>query len=193
MDNSLSLIVPVHNAENSLGRQIARLLDVLPELTQRFEVLVVDDASTDQTADVAAEIAREYPQVRFIAQSRRLGLSAAARKGSERATGQVVMLLDEIAGLSAGELRRLWNERRESAMVEARNLASPRPFEGPLLDRLSAWGQALKADGNAASHTAESAFSLPELERTDASHQADKKAKPVRSFLRHLRELTLGE
>lgn len=194
MHNSLSLIVPVHNAENSLGQQVARLLEVLPELTQRFEVLIVDDASTDHTADVAAEISREYPQVKLVSQRRRMGLAAAAKRGSEKATGEVVLVHNEIKGLSSAELRELWNERRDATLRQSRETRAPGAFEEPLINRLSAWGQALHDRPQpAAKRNTELRFSIADLGRTDASHEKTVKAKPVRSFLRHLRELTLGE
>ena len=193
MQKSLSLIVPVHNAENSLSRQVARLLDLLPDLTQRFELVIVDDASTDNTADVATEISREYPQVRVVVQSRQLGLTAAAAKGTQHASGEVVLLLDEIANLGSAELRQLWNERRHSAVCQARATPVSGPFEEPLLTRLSAWGQAMQSTNRAPGPAAEPRFSIPDIGRADASHEPPKKVKPVRSFLKHLRELTLGE
>ena len=52
MSESLSVIVPVHNAQNDLAGQVADLLEVLPELTCDFEVLIVDDHSTDSTEEV---------------------------------------------------------------------------------------------------------------------------------------------
>jgi len=193
LHNSLSLIVPVHNAENSLGQQISRLLDLLPELTQRFEVLIVDDASTDQTADVAVEISREYPQVKLLSQRRRMGLAAAAKQGSEKATGEVVLVHNEIKGLTSAELRKLWNERRQSAIRQGRENRTPGVFEEPLMNRLSAWGQGLKDQTQPAKQPADLRFSIADLGRADTSHEKNVKAKPVRSFLRHLRELTLGE
>lgn len=193
MDHSLSLIIPVHNAERSLGQQIARLLDLLPELTQRFELVIVDDASTDHTADVATELSREYPQIRVVTQNRRLGLTAAAQRGKQRATGEVVLTQEEIGGLGSAELRKLWIQRRDETLRTARLIPQRSAFEAPLLDRLSSWGQAIQAPEPAHEPDPGLRFSIPDLGRADASHAASAKAKPVRSFLRHLRELTLGE
>ena len=50
---SLSVVVPVHNAERNLTQRIGRLLEVLPDLVAKFEVLIVDDGSADQTMEVA--------------------------------------------------------------------------------------------------------------------------------------------
>lgn len=198
MDNSLSIVVPVRNAESTLSQQVTRLLDVVSELTSRFELLIVDDASTDHTADVANELAREYPQIRVVVQSRRLGLMAAARAGLKRATGSVALVQEEIAGLSASELRQLWNRRRNEALFTDRTASEASVFEGPLMDRLTAWGQQLKSlerrpTSDVTVPLAGARISHIELSRADESHEFNRKAKPVRSFLRHLRELALGE
>ena len=60
---SLSIVLPVHNAEKTLAVKVAQLLDILPDLTTSFEILVINDGSTDHTDEVAYEIAREYPHL----------------------------------------------------------------------------------------------------------------------------------
>ncbi|MGC4006453.1 MAG: glycosyltransferase [Pirellulales bacterium] len=64
MKPSLSLILPVHNAQRTLAADIGRLLDVLPDLARKFEILVVDRGSSDQTLEVAQDLAMEFPQIR---------------------------------------------------------------------------------------------------------------------------------
>jgi glycosyltransferase involved in cell wall biosynthesis len=63
---SLSVLLPVHNVQSSLTRSVHEILDVLAELTGRFELVIVDEGSTDGTWDVARELAQLYPQIRLL-------------------------------------------------------------------------------------------------------------------------------
>jgi glycosyltransferase involved in cell wall biosynthesis len=97
----LSIVVPVRNAEAALTGQVERLLEVLPELTPRFEILVIDDGSTDHTADVARELACRYPQLRLVRHTQPRGAAATIHTGLCWAKGQTVFVQDDPAALSA--------------------------------------------------------------------------------------------
>ena len=144
MNDSLSIIVPVRNAEAALNRQVHRLLELLPELTHEFEIIVVDDDSTDHTADVARELAREYPQVRVIGHSGARGRDAAIKTGLFGARGQTVLVQEDVADISPTDLRRLWSLRHVEQLAMARTQRRPGVFDAALLERLSTWGQALR-------------------------------------------------
>lgn len=150
MDQSLSIVLPVHNAEETLAEQVCHLLDILPELTRDFEVLIIDDGSTDHTEEVAAHLAIEFPQVRSARHRCRKGISAAVQTGLERTTGDIVFVQDNHTPLSPGDLRRLWDMRGDDELVMARAQPHPRPLDSGLIGRLMAWGKALKTPPSAA-------------------------------------------
>ena len=137
MDQSLSVILPVHNAETTLARQIHELLEVLPELTSRFEVLIVDDGSTDHTEEVAYDLAREFPQLQVARHAQRRGAVGAVETGLEHASGDILLVSDEQTPLSSGELRRLWGTQESGELVKA----------GPLGRRGSRDGSSDRAAG----------------------------------------------
>lgn len=66
MIQSLSIVLPVLNAERALSRWVAEGIGVAADLTNRFELLVLDEGSDDDTFEAAAELARTYPQVQAI-------------------------------------------------------------------------------------------------------------------------------
>jgi glycosyltransferase involved in cell wall biosynthesis len=108
LERSLSVLLPVHNVQSTLGATVERFLEILPELTRRFEVVIADDGSTDATIEVADELATWYPQVIAVHHAARRGRSEAIRTALERSTGDVLLLGDAESNVRPGDLRRLW-------------------------------------------------------------------------------------
>jgi cellulose synthase/poly-beta-1,6-N-acetylglucosamine synthase-like glycosyltransferase len=100
VQRSLSVLVPVKNAQSTLNDAVHEILDVMADSGDRFEVLIIDDGSTDATSEVAHELTRHYPQIRLIRHGRPRGREAAVRTGLERSQGQVVMLHNDGSGFS---------------------------------------------------------------------------------------------
>jgi len=119
---SLSLLLPVCNAQKGLETQVERVLDVLPELSDRFDVVIIDDASTDETHEVAADLARRYPQVEVVRHPVRRGVEQAIQTGRGRSTADVVMVHASDEPLDAAKLATLWST--SSAKVDRRDRAA---------------------------------------------------------------------
>ena len=119
MKPSLSLLIPVHNAQTHLQASVQHLLEVLPELTGRFEVLVVDDGSTDATAELAHELARDYPQIKVARQTTNLGWAATVASHANRAIGDFLMIHCGGA-IVADEVVSLWRLRHNIKGVTLR-------------------------------------------------------------------------
>lgn len=66
MIGPLSIVLPVWNAERELSRLVTQSIATAAELTSRFEVLVLDEGSSDDTFELAGELARHYPQVKAL-------------------------------------------------------------------------------------------------------------------------------
>jgi glycosyltransferase involved in cell wall biosynthesis len=107
---SLSILVPVHNAQAQLHGCVQRLLDVLPELNGRFEVLIVDDGSTDATCEVGYELARDYPQVKVSRHATSVGWAATVAKHANNATSEFLMIHCGGA-IEADDIISLWRWR----------------------------------------------------------------------------------
>ncbi len=144
MEASISVVIPVRNAQARLASEIPELLEVLGEMTSRFEVILVDDASEDRTEEAAYEISRRYPQVRSVAHRRPQGVEAAGRTGLSLATGDIVFVHEEYGPLNHIELLRLWDHRHDPELAMARLEPDPAPLSTEMLRRLSAWGATLK-------------------------------------------------
>lgn len=212
LNPSLSIIIPVYNAEATLARQIGQLLDVLPDLTARFEILVVDDGSTDHTGDIAHELRQQYPQLKIARHAWQRGMAAAVQTGMARSCGDIVFVQEEQTEISTADIRRLWEMRHDEKLIMARAQSEARPASG-LMDRLTRWAAALQQSAGRnsmgiqmirrqaieelrRSPAPEEELSITELPhtqiaRSDGSHAGKTQRAP--GFMRKLRDLAAGE
>ncbi|HEV3080254.1 MAG TPA: glycosyltransferase family 2 protein [Gemmataceae bacterium] len=89
-----SLVVPVLNEEEVIGDTYRTLNQTLEDLGMPFEVLVVDNASTDRTPAIMAAICGNDPRWRFIRLSRNFGYQNSCTAGMLSARGDAIMLID---------------------------------------------------------------------------------------------------
>ena len=91
---ALSLVIPAFNEGLGIGRAVAEAVAALARFTHSFEVLVVDDGSTDDTATVVVELARENGRVRLLKHEENRGYGAALRTGFEAARYDYIAFTD---------------------------------------------------------------------------------------------------
>jgi dolichol-phosphate mannosyltransferase len=84
-----SIVVPTYNESDNLPKLIPRLCAA----AQDIEIVVVDDASTDGTAEVARKLAEKYP-VRVVERKGERGLSTAVLRGIQEARGEICVVMD---------------------------------------------------------------------------------------------------
>lgn len=118
MSNSaLSIILPVYNAEGRLRTRIVQWTEILAELTPRFEIVIIDDGSIDDTLSVARELSCCFPQVQFAHHSMRHGKMVAVQTGLQRTNGEIVMICEDLDRLSPQQVRQLWELRNDPQLV----------------------------------------------------------------------------
>ncbi|MDT4897911.1 MAG: hypothetical protein QOH25_2988 [Acidobacteriota bacterium] len=93
-NRSITVFFPAFNDEGSIGALVNDALDILPRLTDDFEVLIINDGSTDSTLDVLADFARKSPHVRIISHERNQGYGAALRTGFSQASKELIFYTD---------------------------------------------------------------------------------------------------
>ena len=103
---SISLFFPAWNEEDYVERAVGRALAVLPRLTDDFEIIVVNDASTDRTRELAEALAARHPQVRVVSHEVNLKLGGAMRTGFGASTKDVVIYSDMDLPFDLNELER---------------------------------------------------------------------------------------
>lgn len=93
-DHGISVFFPAFNDAGSIEDLVGTALEILPTLTNDYEVIVVNDGSTDSTAAVLEQLSRSEPQVRIIHHERNLGYGAAIRTGFRHARKDLVFYTD---------------------------------------------------------------------------------------------------
>jgi glycosyltransferase involved in cell wall biosynthesis len=124
LETSLTVLLPVYNAVDRLVDQVERLLEVLPELSNRFEIVIIDDGSTDDTPEIAVEMATSFPQVSMVRHPVQLGLEESIQTGLDVSRGEVVIVGDEHHGILSDDLEKLWKNHSASDYVLTHNAAS---------------------------------------------------------------------
>lgn len=146
MSPECSVVIPLWNQEAALPTLHLRLVATLRRLALPYEIIYVDDGSTDDTPSIIRDLHRHDPAVKGIFLSRRFGARAALCAGIEAAAGRAVVTLDadlEDPPELIAQLMEKWQEgnqvvavrRRDRGWTGLRNL--PARLVGRLLDRLA--------------------------------------------------------
>lgn len=89
----LSVVIPAHNEAGSIGSTLEGVASTLASASVPFEVVVVDDASTDGTAVAVAQVTKRWPQVRCVRSHYPGGFGYAVRAGLDVYTGDAVAIV----------------------------------------------------------------------------------------------------
>ena len=105
---SLSVFFPAYNDAPSLPKLLAKTFEVLELHVADYEVIVVNDASYDDTAAVLEQLRGQYgPRLRVVTHPQNRGYGGALRSGFEAATKEFVFYTDGDSQYDVGELPRL--------------------------------------------------------------------------------------
>lgn len=104
---SISIFFPAFNDEGAIAGLVRDALDLLPTLTSDYQVLVINDGSTDGTAAIIDELAANHSQVRAIHHDRNRGYGGALQTGFKESEKELVFYTDGDGQYDVRELTRL--------------------------------------------------------------------------------------
>jgi glycosyltransferase involved in cell wall biosynthesis len=87
--SSVSVIIPAYNEQKTIGHVIEETISVMDSLGAPYEIIIVDDGSTDRTGQVATTY-----KATVLTNERNRGKGYAMRRGFEQATGDIIVTLD---------------------------------------------------------------------------------------------------
>ncbi|HEX7017931.1 MAG TPA: glycosyltransferase family 2 protein [Patescibacteria group bacterium] len=92
--SSLSVFLPCYNEAKNIPHLVKDLTTVLPQITKKFEVIVVNDGSHDHTIGTTHRLQKKYPFLRLVSHEKNMGYGAAVHSGLMAATYDWVFLTD---------------------------------------------------------------------------------------------------
>jgi glycosyltransferase involved in cell wall biosynthesis len=133
----LSIFFPAYNDSGTIASMVIRAVQAASELTPDYEVLVVDDGSSDATAEVADELASKYSHVRVIHHERNRGYGGALQTGIRSSTKELIFYTDGDAQYDPAELALLWRSLTPDAdIVNGYKISRSDPLHRVVIGRL---------------------------------------------------------
>jgi glycosyltransferase involved in cell wall biosynthesis len=110
---NLSVVVPVYNEEENLEPLTREVISAVQPLGGDYELIMVDDGSTDRTFHKLSDIHREDPRIKILRLSRNFGQTAALAAGISYAKGEVIVFMDGDGQNDPKDIPVLLNKIRE--------------------------------------------------------------------------------
>jgi len=126
----ISAVIPVFNEEENLPILVPQVIQVLNQVGKRYEIVLVDDGSKDQSRSILQEMAARHPQMRILIFRENRGLSAALVAGIREARGTIIATLDADLQNDPADIPRLlrhleqydmatgWRQKREDPWLK---------------------------------------------------------------------------
>lgn len=133
---SLSIFLPAYNDWGTIASMVVLAHRVASQLTDDFEVIVVNDASPDHLGEILQDLSALYPRLRVVTHDRNRGYGGALRSGFAASTKEFVFYTDGDAQYDIRELRLLWQERRDADLVNGYKIRRSDPWYRAIIGRL---------------------------------------------------------
>ena len=132
---SLSIFFPCYNEQENVTRTIKQALEVLDKLGLDFEIIIVDDGSSDETGKIADEISRGDTRIKVVHHPGNLGYGAALQSGFKAASKEYVFYTDGDGQFDLKELPPLLPLMKEYDIVSCYRINR----RDPLIRKINAW------------------------------------------------------
>ena len=133
----LSVFFPAYNDSGTIASMVIRAVQTASALTPDYEVIVVNDGSSDATPAIIDELARTYPHVRAVHHPRNRGYGGALQTGFRSATKELIFYTDGDAQYDPSELAVLWERLSADAdLVNGYKISRSDPLHRIVIGRI---------------------------------------------------------
>ena len=110
MRPSLSIFFPCYNDKGTIATLVWEAKAVAEKLTDDFEVIVIDDGSSDGSRELLLELQKDFPELKLVFHEKNRGYGGALRSGFKAASKNLVFYTDGDAQYNVRELPLLWEK-----------------------------------------------------------------------------------
>ena len=132
---SISVFFPCYNEQENVRRTVEKALEVLQKLNAHFEIIIVDDGSSDKTGQIADEIAARDGRVNVVHHHQNLGYGAALQSGFKTATKELVFYTDGDGQFDINEMPPLLDLMEQFDIVSCYRLNRM----DPIIRKINGW------------------------------------------------------
>ncbi|BAF59647.1 glycosyltransferases [Pelotomaculum thermopropionicum SI] len=125
---SITIFFPCYNEEQNVERVAREALAVARQISDDFEIIIVNDGSRDRTGEIADGLAKEFPEVRVIHHEVNRGYGAALQSGFKNATKELVFYTDGDGQFKIEEITKLLPLIDEYDIVSGYRIKRQDPF-----------------------------------------------------------------
>lgn len=111
MNPEFSVVIPILNEEESLHELVSRIREAFTRIGKKFEIVFIDDGSTDTTLKLLQKYAQDNPHIHVISFRRNMGKAVALTTGFRRAKGKYVVTMDADLQDDPANIERLLDEQ----------------------------------------------------------------------------------
>jgi glycosyltransferase involved in cell wall biosynthesis len=138
--NGISAFFPAYNDGGTIASMVLSAILVLERLTDDYEVIVVNDGSSDYTREILDELEQQYDRVRVVHHEKNRGYGGALRTGFSEASKEFVFYTDGDAQYDVRDLPALWQVMNDSIdMVQGYKMGRSDPLHRVIIGRLYHW------------------------------------------------------
>ena len=135
--SSLSVFFPAYNDSGTIASLVIRAIQTAARLTPDHEVIVVNDGSTDSTAEILEALTQVYPACRVVTHTQNRGYGGALRSGFAAASKEIVFYTDGDAQYDPSEMELLWQHMTsEVDLVNGYKISRSDPWHRILIGRM---------------------------------------------------------
>ena len=138
---SISAFFPAYNDGGTIASMVISVITTLRTLTDDYEVIVVNDGSSDYTKDILNELERQYPELRVIHRPQNGGYGKALRTGFANASKELIFYTDGDAQYDPRELALLLPHLKDGIdLVNGYKINRSDPLHRIIIGRIYQWG-----------------------------------------------------